>query len=143
MPDQDIPENPRVQITIKGMPAKTKLIVEHVNGVILRDKPVYAFNKKVPKKKVDSKFQPSKKPDIPETSKKRSLIQDSAPIGNPFHSEEKKYQEPLCDETERKARIGSGKPAEYYDDEGSSPREELLGVTNSANSFAEAVRRRA
>jgi hypothetical protein len=107
-----------------------------VNGVILEGKPVYVSYKKVSKKKVDTKIQPSKEADMPERSKRQGLIQDSAPTGTPSSSEGKTYQEPYYDETGRKARAGSRKPAGYYDD-ASSASGELLTVMNPPSSFAE------
>jgi hypothetical protein len=90
-------------MTIKGTTAEVKLIVEHLNGVILEGKPMYVSYKKVPKKKIDTKIQPSKEADTAEPPKKQRLIQDFAPRGTPSSREEKKYQEPYYGETERKA----------------------------------------
>ena len=126
IPDPDNPGRSRIEMTIKGTAAEAKLIVEYVNGVILEGKPVYVSYKKVSKKKVDTKIQPSKEADMPERSKRQFLIQDSAPTGTPSSSEGKTYQEPYYDETGRKARAGSRKPAGYYA-EATSPRKELLG----------------
>ena len=80
------------------------MIVEHSHT-----KPMYVSFNKVPKKKVDTKIQPSKETNMPEPPKKERLIQCSSPRGTPSSSEEKKYQVLCYDETGRKARTGSKK----------------------------------
>ena len=52
-------------MTIKGTAAEVKLIVKHLNGIILEENPMYFSYKKVPKKKIDTKIQPSKEADFP------------------------------------------------------------------------------